>query len=259
MRLNKLTAILPILASCLLAGSLLGNLFLFQKAKEFYRREARVRLEPISERYHESNKELLERRSDKPLMIFFGESRAAMWRIRHPESWGDFEIANRGIGAETTPQIRARLAKDVLALNPDVVVLQMGDNDLKTIAVLSETQEATIEATYSNIVEMAQAIADSGAKVVVTTIFPPGPVGLLRRPLWSNEVNEAIDLVNQRLLAFSYANVLVVDCDPVLREGKFIKGDYSLDTLHLNKEGYAALDAGLSEQIGAFLDATGDR
>ncbi|MDQ8180220.1 GDSL-type esterase/lipase family protein [Pelagicoccus sp. SDUM812005] len=247
-----------LLALALLA-SLAGNYFLFQKAILFYAREAQVRIEPISDRYAEENAHLRAQEKSKPRIVMFGESRCGMWRAYPASNWGDIEIVNRGIGGETTPQIIRRLEDDVLSLDPDVVILQMGDNDLKTMAVLPGTRERTIEQTYDNITAIAKRLSENGIQVIITTIFPPAPIELLRAPLWSDEVNEAIDIVNQRLLAFSYPRVEIANCDPILRDGKYIKAEYSIDTLHLKKAGYQALNQGLEPIVTKAILASAAR
>ncbi|EDY82905.1 GDSL-like lipase/acylhydrolase domain protein [Verrucomicrobiia bacterium DG1235] len=237
-----------------LAASLVGNYYLFKKATLFYAREAEVRIEPVSDLYAEKNAQIRAAKKTKPRLIIFGESRCGMWRSKHPKNWGDIEIVNRGIGGETTPQILRRLESDVLSLDPDIVILQMGDNDLKTMAVLPGTKNKTIEQTYDNITQIAKTLSDNGIEVILTTIFPPGPIEFLRKPLWSDEVNESIDHVNQRLLAFEYPKVTPVDCDAILREGKYIKPEYSRDTLHLTRRGYEALNLGLEPLISPMVE-----
>ncbi|MBC2605725.1 SGNH/GDSL hydrolase family protein [Pelagicoccus albus] len=238
-----------------LGFSIAGNLFLFKKAYEYHAREAAVRITPISSRFQQSNQALLAAAKTKTRLIILGESRCAMWEPYHPTNWGDLEIVNRGIGGETTPQILGRLQEDCLDLDPDIVLLQMGDNDLKTIAVLPGTQESTFEQTYQNITGMAIRLSDQGVQVALTTIFPPAPIELLRKPLWSDEVNQAIDDMNQRLLAFEYPRVTVLDCDSILRDGKYIAAEYSLDTLHLSEAGYRALNKGLETAMGQIVAA----
>ncbi len=241
------------LLALLLFGSLAGNYFLYKKAILFYTREAEVRLAPVSQRYAEKNKRLLNQAKSRPRIIVFGESRAEMWSRERAENWGEVQIVNRGIGGETVPQIKGRLAQDVLSLSPDLVILQMGDNDLKTIAVLPSRSEQIAEQTYRGIIEIAETIADQGIPVLLTTVFPPAPIELLRKPLWSPEVNDAIDRLNQRLLAYEKPGVRVVDCDAILRDGKHISPKFAKDTLHLNAAGYKALNEGLEEVVRELL------
>lgn len=242
------------LTSAALLASLAGNFLLFNKAKEFYAREAAVRMAPIDDAYQVANKRLLQTEKTKPRLIIFGESRCSMWYPYHPDNWGDIEIVNRGIGGETTPQIRGRMQSDVLQLDPDVVLLQMGDNDLKTITVLPGTKEQAIQNTYNNIVDIAKTLSNKGIHVIITTIFPTGRPELSRKPVWSDEINKSIDIVNQRLLNFEYPNVTTVNCDKILRQELYIKPEYSLDTLHLTAEGYAALNIGLEPVVRKLLE-----
>lgn len=245
-------AIIGILLALLLA-SLVGNYFLYHKAILFYEREAAVRIEPISDRYEKDNAELLAQPKTRPRIIIFGESRCAMWRPHHPQNWGDVEIVNRGIGAETTPQMLGRLESDVLALDPDLVILQMGDNDLKTIAMLERRSKAIVRQTHQNILKIANTLSEAGIQVLITTIFPPAEIELLRKPLWSDKVNESIDYVNAQLLAYEGPKITTVDCDAILRDGKYIKDGYSLDTLHLNEAGYHALNQQLEPIVKSLL------
>lgn len=246
-------SVLVVLLLVALATSLAGNYFLFNKAIQFYQRESETRLTPVSHRYARDNAAIAASEKTKPRIIIFGESRCSMWLPHHPDNWGDVEIINRGIGGETTAQIRARLESDVIALDPDLVILQMGDNDLKTIAVLEDRKEQIIENTEGNIVHIAETLADQGIDVIITTIFPTGPIGLLRRPIWSDEVNESIDYVNRRLLAFQAPRVTVADCDAFLREGEYIKPEYALDTLHLTPAGYQVLNEKLEPVVRTAL------
>lgn len=240
----------------LLAASAAGNYYLFKKALLFYTREAEVRMNPVDlRRYADKNATLLSQEKTQPRIVMFGESRCSMWQLEPPKNWGEVEIVNRGIGGETTPQIKRRLEADVIALDPDLVILQMGDNDLKTMAMLKGQKDWIIEETYENITEIASKLGDSGIQVLITTIFPPAEIELLRAPLWSPEVNESIDLVNQRLLAFESPNVTVVDCDAFLRKGDYIDPRFAIDTLHINLEGYKALNSGLENTIKLLLAA----
>lgn len=236
-----------------LSVSLLGNLILYRKALEFYAREAAIRMNPVTDCFSEENAALIAKPKTKPRIVVFGDSRAAMWAKHIPGGWGDLQLVNRGITGKTSQQLRQSLQQDVIAISPDLVILQIGVNDLKTIAVLPGTNNRAIETTYRNITNIAQDLSDRGINVIATTIFPPGPVQFTRHPIWSREVNEAIDIVNSRLLAFKYARVTVIDSDPILRNGKYIKPDYASDMLHLTEAGYQALNLALEPKVTTVL------
>lgn len=251
---SKFSLVLIVCLTGLLMASIAGNRFLFSKAIEFYTREAAVRVTPINlSRYATANGELRRNQKSKPRIIIFGESRCAMWSTNVPQNWGDIQVVNRGIGGETTPQIKYRLEQDVIENEPDLVILQMGDNDIKTIAMLPHLTDTIVEQTYQNIVEIASRIAATDTPVILTTIFPPAPIEFLRKPLWSPEVVPQIDALNQRLLALEFPGVTVVDCDQILRHGDHIDPKFAIDTLHLNSAGYDALNQGLEPTVKRLL------
>lgn len=250
----SMASLLIILLLVALLASLAGNAFLFKQAKTFYARIAEIRLDPINtQRFAAANAELLSRPKTQPRIVIFGESRCGQWEAHHPDNWGPVEIVNRGIGGETTPQIKARLQSDVLALKPDLVILQMGDNDLKTMAMLPHRKQEIIQETLANILEIAETIKASGAQVLLTTIFPTDKITLVRSALWSPEVNDSIDYVNQQLLAYQSPGISPVDCDAFLRDGRYIKTEYALDTLHLTAAGYQALNQELEATVKRLL------
>lgn len=75
-------------------------------------------------------------------------------------------FVNRGAGGETLADARARLERDVLAENPDVVVVEFGANDWWR----AERQPAAWAADLAAIV---RAIRARGAQVIVAGVFGP--------------------------------------------------------------------------------------
>src|SRR5689334_9754871 len=74
-------------------------------------------------------------------VVFFGDSRAESWLAPDDTS---FQYVNRGLGGETSAQVLGRFAAHVAPLHPDIIVLQVCINDLKTIPIFPQ-QESTIE------------------------------------------------------------------------------------------------------------------
>ncbi|MEK0188740.1 hypothetical protein [Microcoleus anatoxicus] len=88
---------------------------------------------------------------------------------------------------------------------------------------------------------------DTGAKVVVTTIFPLGTLPIERRPLWSDDVAIAINDVNDYIKTLAGDRVIVLDSSQVLANSQgIVNPKYSRDFLHLNSEGYAALNKAIT-------------
>jgi hypothetical protein len=61
--------------------------------------------------------------------------------------------------------------------------------------------------------------------------------------VWSDASYAALDEVNAAIRALAGAGVTVVDCDPVLAVNGRQKPAHSRDWMHLNAEGYRAVNA----------------
>ena len=89
--------------------------------------------------------------------------------------------------------------------------------------------------------------------VVVTTIFPTGPVSLVRRMQWSPAIDQAVAEVNEDLKSLASEKVVVFDAYSVLQSGGHVPGDLAVDTLHVNGKAYEKLNGELVkllERIG---------
>jgi lysophospholipase L1-like esterase len=227
----------------LFVASLGLNFLLLRQAKSFYAQLHAVRLDPLGLKAYPLAKELLPR----PNVVFFGDSRAEQWV--KPDGL-KATIANRGIGNQTTTQVLGRFHKHVAPLKPEVLVLQVGVNDLKTIPLFPKQKDQIIRTCKENIAQLVKAGTDSGARVIVTTIFPLGKVPLERKPFWSDDVAAAIVEVNAYLKTLEGGSVRVFDATPVLANAQgMTEAKYSRDLLHLQPEGYAALNSAMKDVL----------
>ena len=97
---------------------------------------------------------------------------------------------------------------------------------------------------------MVNASQALGSKVLLTTIFPTAEVPLERRLIWSDEVNPAIQEVNSFIKTLASKQVEVIDSYNLLKgNNDLIQAQYSRDFLHLNSQGYEALNASLLKQL----------
>ena len=241
--MNRLRWLALLLLVGALAVSIRLNVSLYQEASGNYNDLNRVRLDPLGLSVYAD--EPPPARAGLPLVVFYGDSRAAEWT---PPNLPGYTFVNRGIGAQTTAQALGRLPQDLLPLEPDIVVVQVGINDLKTLPLFPAQAPATIQNTKDNIRAIVQRALDAGAqRVILTTIFPVGEVPLERRLVWSEAVDAAIVEVNASLLALAGERVVVLETGPILAEasGK-VAAAYRRDTLHLRGEGYAALNQALA-------------
>ncbi|MGB3561361.1 MAG: GDSL-type esterase/lipase family protein [Geitlerinemataceae cyanobacterium] len=227
-------------------GSLVLSFILYNYATQYYRELNLTRLDPLGLTVYESdkNKRLLNF-LNKITVVFFGDSRAEAWS--EPSDLDRFEFINRGIGSQTTSQAIGRYQEHIVPLDADILVIQVGINDLKTIALFPHLKEEIVARCKANIEQIVTPARKQNIKVILSTIFPVGKLPLSRRLFWSKDVDIAIDEVNEFIDQLAADDVLIFDTKSVLANEKgVVKDEYSLDFLHLNERGYRALNQELA-------------
>jgi lysophospholipase L1-like esterase len=233
--------ILKALALLTLGSSIFANFLIFGQAKKYYLELNQTRLDPMGLRDYPKNAQALHPAGHS--LVFFGDSRAASWPAPQVT---DNAFINRGIASQTSLQVRERFAAHVRSLKPDVVVVQVGVNDLKTIALFPERRDAIVADCKRNIRDIVAAARDVGSTVIVTTIFPVGEVPLVRRPFWSETIAGAILEVNTDIKGLADKRTLVFDAFALLVDDRGLMArQYSADELHINGQGYAVLNQSL--------------
>jgi lysophospholipase L1-like esterase len=238
MRLSP-AARLPLALLAALVSSLCANVFLVRAALQYFKTTTLVRLDPVGLHVYAGDRAAAP--AGGPLVVFFGDSRAAMWP--EPSTPTGYRILNHGIGYQTTAQILMRVDDDVASFHPTVVLLEAGVNDLKAIAEFPEQEGRIVAECEANLERIVDRCRRAGATVVLVTIFDIGDLSLWRRPFWSNEVAAAVREVNAYLPKLAGDHVILFDTAPILDDAKgTIQGDYQLDYLHLSVAGYSALN-----------------
>lgn len=221
-------------------ASLAANVAGAWLVKHLYKAENAVRLDPLQLSVYP---DVPTKQPELQHIVFFGDSRALSWPA--PDLQG-LEFINRGIGDQTSEQIRLRYTAHVHPLKADLLILQLGVNDLKNIPLFPEKRAAIVEQLKRNLQWIVQQAHADGSRVLITTIFPLGKVPLERRLAWSDEVAPAIREVNSFIPSLTGEGVQVLDAFSVLQgEADLIQAQYSRDLLHLNAEGYSALNVAL--------------
>lgn len=178
-------------------------------------------------------------------VLFFGDSRIRMWSF--PAAYESLFI-NRGVGGRTAVQAASQFQKELATFQPQIVVVQLGINDLRILPFFPEQRDeivANTKAALGQIVCQAQA---AEARVVLTTIFPLGrDKAGEARPFWhAVPVTPAVNEVNDFIHSLAAEQVLVFDAAAVLAgEDGYVQPAYALDYLHLNPAGYERLNAEL--------------
>jgi len=182
-------------------------------------------------RYRKENASL---KPDSSRIVFMGDSITEGW-AKEPLFSAHPHYLNRGIGGQTALQMLVRFQADVIALKPRLVHIMAGTNDVAENEGPESDEE--IEGAIRSMVELALA---NHIKVVLASIPPaadfpwrPGlkPVRRLRR------LNAWIESYAR------HAGVGYVDYWPALAtKAGAMKPGLSIDGVHPNAEGYAAME-----------------
>ena len=82
-------------------------------------------------RYEKENKALKDKNTPPPDAVFMGDSIIDMWsNVIHKEFFKENNYLGRALCGQVTIQMIARFRKDVLEMNPKVVVIMGGTNDI---------------------------------------------------------------------------------------------------------------------------------
>ena len=81
-------------------------------------------------RFKAQNNQLQPPAANEDRVVFMGNSITEQWFEKNPDFFTSNNFVNRGIGGQTTPQMVLRFQQDVIALQPKVVVILAGTNDI---------------------------------------------------------------------------------------------------------------------------------
>ena len=238
MKRDRIILALCVLALLVSAGL---NVVLFRASRDYYRQLSAVHLDPLGLSHYPLDADPLPGRRS---VVLFGDSRAAEWPV--PEGLEGWTFVDRGIHNQTSAEVLHRFDAHVASLKPNVVVVQVGINDLKAIPLFPDQRAEIVANCQAHIAQIVARSRKLGATVIVTTLFPLGNVPLERRLFWSGEIEEAQEEVNAYLRTLAGEGVIVLDTAPILADGQgVLRREYSLDLLHLTEAGYRALNAAL--------------
>ncbi len=210
-------------------------------------------------RYHEANRELMQRSVDAGRVVFMGDSITDGWPLE--TSFPGKSYVNRGISGQTTAQMLVRFYPDVIALKPAAVIFLAGTND-----IARNNGPQTFEMIQQNIMAMTELAQGHGVKVILGSLLPISDRTMLPagrgggpapRPRIQSTQRPPADILrfNEWLKTYAaekkavYADyyTATVDAAGFLREGT------TNDGLHPNAQGYALMAPVASSAIAEAL------
>ena len=118
-------------------------------------------------RYRDENARLGPPKPGERRVVFLGNSITEGWARYFGAMFPGKPYVGRGIGGQTTPQMLVRFRQDVIALQPAVVVILAGTND-----IAGNTGPATLEMIQDNLASMAELAKANGIRVVLSSVLP---------------------------------------------------------------------------------------
>ena len=85
---------------------------------------------PNLAKYRKANEELKGTSSGGDRIVLVGDSITEGWTEFNPGFFQENNMVNRGISGQTTPQMLIRLKQDAIHLNPKIIIINGGTNDI---------------------------------------------------------------------------------------------------------------------------------
>ena len=184
-------------------------------------------------RYRELNAKLKPPAPGEKRVVFLGDSITDGWHL--DEYFPGKPYVNRGIGGQTTPQMLVRFRQDVIALQPKVVVILAGTND-----IAGNTGPMELEDIEANLASLAELARVHGIRVVFSSVLPVHNYTPKSQEFFAQRPPEKILKLNDWLKTYSVAHGCVyLDYFRVMVDEKgLLKSELADDGLHPNKAGY---------------------
>ena len=179
-------------------------------------------------------------------VVFMGNSITQGWKETHPDFFSSNPYICRGIGGQTTPQMLIRFKQDVVALQPSVVVILAGTND-----IAGNTGPSSLEMIMDNLSSMVEIATANKIKVVMSSVLPaydyPWRKGL--------EPNILIPKLNEMIKSYCEKNDLVyLDYFSVMNDGNNgLRAELTTDGVHCTIEGYKIMESMVKPAIEKAL------
>lgn len=238
----------------LLFVALILNLILTIECYNLYKKNIALRMDPTEVKLKTSFYRNIRDCNEQFKIVIIGSSRAAQWSsFKVPNSC----LYNLGMNGQTSAQLTLRAKDQLSTYHPDIVIIQVGTNDIKAISLFPK-KKALIFNNYQNNIKSTINIARSMySKIIITTIFPIPRVPLYRKPFWTEHSTNAIIEFNNFLTALANNDdIYVFDSYNLLKAENSASIDkrYEKDFLHINEIGYHHLNENLKLLITKIIE-----
>jgi lysophospholipase L1-like esterase len=179
-------------------------------------------------------------------VVFMGNSITQGWKETHPNFFSENPFIDRGISGQTTPQMLIRFRQDVIALQPKVVVILAGTND-----IAGNTGPSTLEMIMDNLSSMAEVANANKIKVILCSVLPaydyPWRKGM--------ESNIKIPKLNEMIKSYcEKKGFYYLDFFSEMNDGNNgMIAEFTTDGVHCTSKGYEKMESMVKPAIEKAL------
>jgi lysophospholipase L1-like esterase len=178
-------------------------------------------------------------------VVFMGNSITENWKYADSAFFAGNNVC-RGISGQTSPQMLVRFREDVINLNPAIVVISAGLND-----IAENTGPSKLENIFGNIVSMTQLAQVSNIKVVLSSVLPANRIP------WRTSINPTEKIIQLNKMIKDYAdknNIVYLDYYSAMVDNqKGLPLSLSSDGVHPILAGYKIMEPLAEKAIAEAL------
>lgn len=197
-------------------------------------------------RYRAANDSLRAPAPGEPRVVFYGNSITDAWAKYFPAMFPGKPYVGRGISGQTTPQMLVRFHQDVVALQPRVVVILAGTND-----IAGNTGPSTLAMIEDNLSAMTELATAHGIRVVLASVLP-----VFDYP-WKRGLEPAPKIIALNAWMKQYAQssgAVFLDYHSAMADARGgLPASLSTDGVHPNEAGYRLMAPLAEAAIAAAL------
>ncbi len=185
-------------------------------------------------RFGSENTEVPKPKPSETRVVFLGDEILENWGQGATPFFPGKPYFNRGIKGQTTPQMLVRFRQDVIKLQPKVVVLMAGTND-----VASVNSPITQQMTAENVTSMVELAKANNIRVVLASITPICDCYTKRSAL--RPFGKIIGVNNWLKDYAAESGSVYLDFYAALGQGRNLKKEFTSDGVLLNDAAYAVM------------------
>jgi lysophospholipase L1-like esterase len=188
------------------------------------------------DRYREANATVAPPSATEDRVVFMGDSITDIWKL--DKYFPGKPYVNRGIGGQTTPQMLIRFRPDVIDLQPKVVVILAGTND-----IAGNTGPMTLGEIEANLKTMVELSRVHGIHVVLSSVLPVNDYTERSKMFFPLRSPAQILELNRWIKDYAAQNgcIYLDYFSPMVDDKGLLKRDLADDGLHPNDSGYAIM------------------